>query len=134
MSISTPPMRLWERYENVCPVLTPEQHYTNKVLYKYNVLKHKHNSTRLTKNQNFANLSKRVGNKIYNCAPKPSGKITVGMSPQLVLLYSKNTNTSYFPRTKRIMHVAGTNWPNGANIGTLPHSCKKLYEDLSTTN
>jgi hypothetical protein len=122
-----PQMRLWTRYENVCPKLTPEQAYANKILYKNNILKHKSNSTPLTKKQKYAYLSKRVGNRIHNCPPKPSGEITVGMSPNLVVLYSGNTTASYYPRIKRTMHVAGTNWPNGANIATLPHACRALY-------
>jgi|UniRef100_A0A6C0IKQ0 hypothetical protein len=127
MSITMPQMRLWSRYENVCPNLTPEQAYTNKILYKNNILKHKSNSTPLTKKQNYANLSKRVGNRIQKCSPKPSGEITVGMSPDLVILYSRKSDSSYYPRTKRTMHVAGTNWPNGSKITTLPHSCRALY-------
>ena len=123
---SIPPMRLWERYENVCPTLNPQESYANKILYKTNILKHKSNSTPLTRKQKYAYLSKRVGNRIHNCAPKPTGEIVVGMSPNLVLLYSRNTDSSYYPRAKRIMNVAGTNWPNGSNIGTLPHSCKRL--------
>lgn len=126
-STNMPPMRLWSRFENVCPELTPEQAYANKILYKNNILKHKENSAPLTRKQKYAYLSKRVGNRILNCAPKPTGEITVGMSPNLVLLYSKNSNASYYPRIKRVMHVSGTNWPNGANIGTLPHSCRALY-------
>lgn len=127
MSINMPQMRLWTRYQNVCPELTPEQAYTNKILYKNNILKHKSNSTPLTKKQKYAYLSKRVGNRIHNCDPRSSGEITVGMSPNLVVLYSGNTTASYYPRIKRTMHVAGTNWPNGANIGTLPHACRALY-------
>jgi len=127
MSINIPQMRLWARYENECPELTPEQAYTKKILYKNNILKHKSNSALLTKKQKYAYFSKRVGNRLYNCNPKPSGEITVGMSPDLVVLYSKNTDYSYYPRIKRTMHVAATNWPNGANIATLPHACRSLY-------
>ena len=38
MPINMPQMRLWARYENVCPELTPEQAYTNKILYKFHGL------------------------------------------------------------------------------------------------
>ena len=120
-----PTMRLWTRYENVCPVLTPEQAYANKILYKNNILKHKSNSTPLTKKQKYAYLSKRVGNRIHNCSPQTNGEITVGMSPNLVLLYSRNSDASYYPRVKRTMHVASTNWPNGANSGVYPSACSR---------
>lgn len=126
-SFGMPLMRMWTRFENECPELTPEQAYTNKILYKNNILKYKENSTPLTKKQKYAYLSKRVGNRIHNCVPNPTGEITVGMSPNLVLLYSRNSDASYYPRVKRTMNVTGTNWPNGANIGTLSHSCRALY-------
>jgi len=125
---SMPPMRLWSRYENVCPVLTPEEAYINKVLYKNNILKHKANSTPLTKKQKYSYLSKRVGNRVHNCVPSLNSAITSGMSPNLVLLYSKKSQLSYYPRVKRTMNVASTNWPNGANTGVYPHSCRKLLE------
>ena len=32
--MTMPQMRLWARHQNVCPELTPEQAYTNKILYK----------------------------------------------------------------------------------------------------
>jgi hypothetical protein len=116
-------MRLWERYETVCPVFTPEEAYINKILYKNNILKHKANSTSLTKQQKYAYLSNNSGNKNYNCSPRIRQQITLGMSPNLVLLNSKNTNTSYYPKIKRTMHVASTNWPHGANSGTYIAQC-----------
>jgi hypothetical protein len=119
-------MRLWERYETVCPVLTPEEAYANKILYKNNILKYKANSTSLTKQQKYAYLSNNVGNKNQNCTSQIRGQITVGMSPNLVLLNSKNINSSYYPKIKRTMHVASTNWPHGANSGTYIAKCNNL--------
>lgn len=123
MTTNKPPMRLWTRFENVCPTFnTDEEAYLNKVLYKNNVLKHKANSTPLTKQQKYAYLSKRVGNRIHECAPKAPE----GLSPDLVALYSRQSSVSYYPKTKRIMHVAGTNWPNGMNTGRLPSACESI--------
>lgn len=116
-------MRLWSRYENNYPILTPVEKYTKQILYKNNILKHKSNELHMTKKQKYSYYSIQNTRRVINCPPKPEQEITLETPRNMVIYLSKNTN-SYYPSVKRTMHVAGTNWPNGANSGVYPSACQ----------
>lgn len=102
MPFNSLPMRLWTRYQLDCPDITTEEAFKRKQEYKANILKHRHNSEPLTQSQRYTYHAKRISNR---------------------LICSFGTQDSYYPRTKRVMTVASTNWPNGNNGGRLPSAC-----------
>tara|TARA_B100001059_G_C17326040_1_gene328918 strand:- start:229 stop:516 length:288 start_codon:yes stop_codon:yes gene_type:complete len=53
--------RMWSRTENICDVLTPEDRKERQEKRNSEALKHKNNSTKLTKKQQYAQVVKGYG-------------------------------------------------------------------------
>ena len=108
--------RTWYRFQNNCSVdretiISNDDDYDRKILYKANILQYRKNSHVMTKAQKYAYLAKKIGRNLKTCTVSHrqyTSSHNSDIPGKEIMLYWDNRIATYNNNIKRIMTTNST--------------------------